>query len=417
MNSYCSEFHKSLLYTSPAHGGWGVVRIAALIPESYQLFIAPFACGRHGALGGAVNGIKDRISYLYIDESDIVSGNYEELIPEAVEELLEFLEKKPKVLLLFVSCLDDLLGTDHEALNRRLSQKYPDIKFRSCHMNPFKKDTKFPPPVTLQNNIYSLLEPVLNKVRAINLIGNNVPLDQECELFELLDKHGYEVKHMTDFKTFDGFLTMGASCLNLVLAPAAGYACRQMEERLGIVPFHFYQSYDLTEVEAFYRELEGKLKIDIDFSVYKEKAKKAIQHARDTIGDYPISLDYQAVIKPLTLAKALLTYGFRVQMVMLDEVKTFEEAAYRFIKEKYPDVEIVNAMHPDMVKAYLKGKEPLCIGFDSGYLTDSKRVVDLMNDEGLLGFYGITRLMGMMEKAYLELSDVQEMIEEAGLVI
>ncbi|MBQ7784266.1 MAG: hypothetical protein IJ368_09875, partial [Oscillospiraceae bacterium] len=45
-----------LHYVSAAHGGWGVVRIAALVPESHQLFVCPFACGRHGALGGAVNG-------------------------------------------------------------------------------------------------------------------------------------------------------------------------------------------------------------------------------------------------------------------------------------------------------------------------------------------------------------------------
>ena len=77
-----------------------------------------FACGRHGALGGALNGIKDKVSYVYIDESDIVSGGYEELIPNAVDELFEFLEKRPRVLLLFVSCLDDLLGTDHAELNR-----------------------------------------------------------------------------------------------------------------------------------------------------------------------------------------------------------------------------------------------------------------------------------------------------------
>ncbi len=90
MKTDCSTLH----YTSPAHGGWGVVRLAMLVPESYQLFVCPFACGRHGALGAIGHGLKDRLSYLYIDESDIVTGGYEDLIPEAVAELLETLEKK-----------------------------------------------------------------------------------------------------------------------------------------------------------------------------------------------------------------------------------------------------------------------------------------------------------------------------------
>lgn len=417
MSCQCGEFRKTLHYVSPGHGGWGVIRIAALIPESYQLFVSPFACGRHGALGGAINGVKDRISYVYIDESDIVSGNYEDLIPDAVDELLEFLEKRPKVLLIFVSCLDDLLGTDHVNLNRKLSMKHPDIQFRSCHMNPISMDTKFPPGVSLQNNIYSLLRPGLKKVRAVNLIGNHSPLDKECELFEIMGKQGYSVKHITDYKTFEDFQTMALSRLNLVLSPVAGYACREMEEALDMPALHSYVTYDLSEVKEFYRQLGEKLMTDIDVSFYAGQAEKAIQQARKTIGDYPVSVDYQAVKKPFTLAKALLDYGFRVEMIMADEVKVFEKASYGYIEEKHPEVEIVNALHHDMAKSIWKGRETLCIGFVSGYATGSPRVVNLMDDEYLFGFHGITKLMGMMEKAYLEASDLQEMIKEAGMII
>ena len=65
-------FNSTVHYCSPAHGGWGVVRVAMLVPESYQLFVCPSACGRHGALGAIEHGNKERLSYLYIDEADIV---------------------------------------------------------------------------------------------------------------------------------------------------------------------------------------------------------------------------------------------------------------------------------------------------------------------------------------------------------
>ena len=68
-NSTCGS---SLHYCSPAHGGWGIVRVGMLIPESYQLFVCPSACGRHGALGAVKQGNKKRLSYLYIDEADII---------------------------------------------------------------------------------------------------------------------------------------------------------------------------------------------------------------------------------------------------------------------------------------------------------------------------------------------------------
>ena len=80
-------FNSTVHYCSPAHGGWGVVRVAMLVPESYQLFVCPSACGRHGALGAIEHGNKERLSYLYIDEADIVSGSYEDLILEGVDAL------------------------------------------------------------------------------------------------------------------------------------------------------------------------------------------------------------------------------------------------------------------------------------------------------------------------------------------
>ena len=87
-------FATTLHYESPAHGGWGVIRVAALVPEVYMLFVSPFACGRHGALGGIINGVKDKVSYLFIGEKEIVSGDYEAQVLSAIEELFAFLKKK-----------------------------------------------------------------------------------------------------------------------------------------------------------------------------------------------------------------------------------------------------------------------------------------------------------------------------------
>lgn len=415
--SCCCKFSKTLQYVSPAHGGWGMVRIGALVPESHQLFVAPFACGRHGALGGEVNGIKDRISYLYIDESDIVSGHYEHLIPDAVEELFETLEKRPKVLLIFVTCLDDLLGTDHDQLERRLSEQFPDVEFRSCHMNPISHDTKFPPGITLQNTLYSLLPKEDVKEDAINLIGNNVAVNKECELFKMVEPYGYKINHISDFDTFAGFQTMSKSKGNLVLSPVAKYASSTMEKNLGIEPLLAYHTYDMTEIEEFYGALSSQLNLTFDYAQYKEEAMAAVEEARNIIGQHPIAIDYQAVRKPFTLAKALMEYGFCVELVMTDDVKSIEKDAYEYITEHYKEIQVTNAVHHDMVKHENEDRDYLCIGFDCGYATNAKRVVDLKEDETLFGFYGIKELMSMMVKAYENQVNLHDIIEEAGLIV
>ena len=102
----------SLHYVSASHGGWGIVRMAALVPEAHLLFVCPSACGRHNAVGASVAGIKHRVSYLFLTEADIVSGDFEQMIVDNVDILFKALPKKPRALLIFTSCLDDLLGTD-----------------------------------------------------------------------------------------------------------------------------------------------------------------------------------------------------------------------------------------------------------------------------------------------------------------
>ncbi len=394
-----------------------MIRIAALIPESYQLFVAPFACGRHGALGGILNGVKDRISYLYIDEADIVSGHYEDLIPDAVNELLDSIEKKPKVLAIFVSCLDDLLGTDHIALNAQLSAQHPDVRFLTCHMNPLKTDTATPPGIGVQNSIYSLLDKAEEHDNGLNLIGNNAPLRKECELFRFMKDSGIPVRHITDYETMEGFKEMAKSKVNLVLSPTAVQAAQFMNDALNISALTAIHTYDLEEIAANYEALAKAFGISIDYRAEKAEAEAALQKAQNAVGDTPIAIDYHAVRKPCTLAKVLLKYGFNVTFIMTDEIKSIDQEAALYIKEHYPQVEIVNAIHHNMANHPICDNQYLCIGFGCAYVTGSKKVLDIMEDEGLFGYDGVKQLMHLLVEANEKTVDLEEVIKEAKLII
>ncbi|MBR0030969.1 MAG: hypothetical protein IJP61_01565 [Treponema sp.] len=415
----CPEFEKTLQYVSPAHGGWGVIRVAALVPESHLLFVCPFACGRHGALGGIINKIKDRVHYLYIDESDIVSGNYENLIPDGVKELFDFLETRPKVLYIFVSCLDDLLGTDHESLNEELSELFPDVHFVTAHMNPFKQDTKIPPAVGLQISIYSMFTENLPKKNQINMIGNNAFVSEDCELYSLMENAGYKICHLGLCKSFDDFMAMQKSNLNLILHPCAKIAAEKMEKNCGIPSMLAFNTYDIEEIESYYHAIEKKLGIKFaDFSENKKHAAASIERVKNLVGDYPLVIDYQAVLKPFSLAKVLVQAGFNVKMIFCDgSVSAFEKEKCAWLLEKVPDLQIISALHPDSIKLENKMPESLCIGFSGGYLTKSVHVVDLMEDEGLYGFWGVEKLMEKMEESFTHKTDVNKIIAGAKLIV
>ena len=54
---------------------------------------------------------------------------------------------------------------------------------------------------------------------------------------------------------------------------------------------------------------------------------------------------------------------------------------------------------------------------NAAYISGSEHVVDLFADEGLFGYYGIRRLMELMEEAADTVIDLRVLIEDYGLVV
>ncbi len=414
-------FENTLHYSSPAHGDWGVVRIGMLAPESVQLFVCPFACGRHGAIGAMRQGFKNRLFYLYISQSDIISG-YDDLIPEAVQEVFTALPKRPKVFFIFVSCLDDLIGTDHQALLEVLGAKHPDVVFRICHMNPISLGSLTPPPVSIQNNLYSLLEPSESRDQGVNSIGNLVALSPASELHDFLEVAGCgPLRHISQYETYDAYQEMAGSRANLVLAPAGRYAAGQMAEKHDLPSLFLPVSYRLEEIEEGYRRLQEFLlpgqPLTFDFSRQKEEAWQAVKRVRTLIGAAPIIVDGSAVARPFGLARALIEYGFAVCRIEAQECSAIDRGNMVWLAAEHPEIEVFQPQHHKAVLFQRRLPGSIAIGVDGAYLAGSRYVVDLFNDQGMFGYYGVKKLMELIEEAAKAPVDLEGLINEYGLVV
>ncbi len=413
-------FADTLRYCSPSHGGWGVVRTGMLVPESYQLFVCPFACGRHGAIGAIAQGFKHRLSYLYIDEADIVSGGYEQLICEAVDELLKALDFRPKVLMIFVSCLDDLLGTDHNAFLQVLRNRHQDMRFTVCHMNPITLDSKLPPPVNIQRKIYGLLEasakPRLKHAAAF--YGNNVGLDKNSEIYEVLAAAGYtDIYHISECRTWAEFQKLAQASINIVPTPVGLAAATDVKQAHGIDYVYVPVSYDFAEIKRNYEHILSRFQVEIDLSKPRQEAISAILWAKAEVGDLPVIIDSSATIRPFTLAKTLCSFGFKVEKIYAQQCIPIEMKNYLWLDENAPGVKIIQPEQPrsPIVRKY--DRECLAIGFEGAYLTGARFIVDLVNDETLYGYKGIEKLMQRLVSASQARSDLRSLINRYGLVV
>ena len=113
----------TLAFNSPGAEGFGVKRAGLAIPDSIMLIVAPGCCGRNTSLISSMREYDNRFFYLMMDETDIVTGRHLKKIPKAVEEICESLEKKPSVVMICITCVDALLGTDMERVCRKAEER------------------------------------------------------------------------------------------------------------------------------------------------------------------------------------------------------------------------------------------------------------------------------------------------------
>ncbi|MDO9522379.1 MAG: nitrogenase component 1 [Methanocorpusculum sp.] len=404
-----------LCFCSTTYGGYGIVRVGSLIPESYLLFVCPPSCGRHTSINAIQQEYKNRISYLFFDEHELALGMVEDELCNAIDELLPQIQR-PKVFLVYICCVLYLAGFDEKSIIDELKKRNPDIVFQICLMNPVSADTKRPPGLTMQEKMYSLLDFSSSQLNTLNFIGNNVPINSNSEIYEVLKNCGVtETFHVSDQPSFEDFRRMGRSKWNLVVRPEAILAAKSLSSRM---EFRFVPvSYDIIQIREQYEEIFSMLSARCELEEYEKRAREAINKAKDAVGKKPIAVGASAVCRPFSLARALIIYGFVVTDIFGKDVVPFEREAYEWIRKYAPEIVIHDTKDPAMTNNIGKcGMAEIAVGYDAGYFAGAESVVDLLGDEGMFGYYGVELLMNLLIESVSHPKDLRKMIEAYGLV-
>lgn len=407
----------TLAFNSPGAEGFGVKRAGLAVPGSIMLIVAPGCCGRNTSMISSMKEYNNRFFYLCMDETDIVTGRHLKKIPKAVASICESLEKKPSVVMICITCVDALLGTDMERVCRKAEEK-AGLPVRPCYMYALTREGRKPPMVHVRQSLYSLLEPGHKKGNVVNLLGYFSPLVDDCELYTLLQEAGVKTIHeISRCEDFEEYKKMSEANFNLVLHPEARFAAEDFHDRLKIPFIELRRLYQIDKIGSQYQAFGAALGIEFHAEEQKKQAQEAIESFRKVCLEPVFAVGECANADPFELSLALVKYGFKVAEIY--GTITGENFIYiRQLKKLSPQTKIFSNMEPTML--YYDSAESgvtLTIGKDACYYHPNTKGIHWNEERQPFGYVGVRRLFEALELAVTEQAEgnvLQKQVEVIG---
>lgn len=407
----------TLAFNSPGAEGFGVKRAGLAVPGSIMLIVAPGCCGRNTSMISSMKEYNNRFFYLCMDETDIVTGRHLKKIPKAVASICESLEKKPSVVMICITCVDALLGTDMERVCRKAEEK-AGLPVRPCYMYALTREGRKPPMVHVRQSLYSLLEPGHKKGNVVNLLGYFSPLVDDCELYTLLQEAGVKTIHeISRCEDFEEYKKMSEANFNLVLHPEARFAAEDFHDRLKIPFIELRRLYQIDKIGSQYQAFGAALGIEFHVEEQKKQAQEAIESFRKVCPEPVFAVGECANADPFELSLALVKYGFKVAEIY--GTITGENFIYiRQLKKLSPQTKIFSNMEPTML--YYDPTESgvtLTIGKDACYYHPNTKGIHWNEERQPFGYAGVRRLFEALELAVTEQAEgnaLQKQVEVIG---
>lgn len=407
----------TLAFNSPGAEGFGVKRAGLAVPGSIMLIVAPGCCGRNTSMISSMKEYNNRFFYLCMDETDIVTGRHLKKIPKAVASICESLEKKPSVVMICITCVDALLGTDMERVCRKAEEK-AGLPVRPCYMYALTREGRKPPMVHVRQSLYSLLEPGHKKGNVVNLLGYFSPLVDDCELYTLLQEAGVKTIHeISRCEDFEEYKKMSEANFNLVLHPEARFAAEDFHDRLKIPFIELRRLYQIDKIGSQYQAFGAALGIEFHAEEQKKQAQEAIESFRKVCPDPVFAVGECANADPFELSLALVKYGFKVAEIY--GTITGENFIYiRQLKKLSPQTKIFSNMEPTML--YYDPAESgvtLTIGKDACYYHPNTKGIHWNEERQPFGYAGVRRLFEALELAVTKQAEgnvLQKQVEVIG---
>ena len=408
-------FAGGLEYNPPARGVWNIVHTGMLIPETHEIFACAQGCLRGVILTAAEMNALDRMSWISVSEQDMFDGTLESDVTDGVCEILEKLPYRPKQVLLYLSCIHLFAGCDFDVIIAELSEKYPDIHFADCYMTPTMRKT-ISPDAKMRAQLYDALRPMGLDRNSVSILGNDRATDENSELVRVIKDNGFVLRDLTACTSYQEYLDMAKSSLNIAYLPTAQFGCEELSARLGAQAMYLPNSFDADEIRANMAKLCEALGVNCpDLTAEENSAKEALAAAKEAVGDTPIAIDFTAVTEPFGLAELLVRHGFDVRYIVNDCLGE-DGAAFERLKSLAPDITICSAVNVNMLDfPELEHERVIAIGQKAAHYFNTDYFVNIVQNGGYWGFTGISAIADLIAGAARAPKDRRRLISHKGI--
>ena len=338
-----------------------------------------------------------------MNENDLITGKHLSRISDAVEEIVHTIthrwkEEKPDVVMICITCVDALLGTDMERVCRKASEQ-AGVLVKPCYMYALTREGRKPPMVHIRQSIYSILEPVKRKGNAVNILGFFAPLIDNFELYGYLKNAGVQyIRELGRCENFSEFKNMAEANFNLVLNPEAAPAAEDLKNRLNMPYIELSRFYDINKIKRQYSALANALGITInDEEDYKE-CKEVLDRVSSKCKGLRVSIGEVLNADSFELAEALSSYGFKVvEIFALTEREKYGNIDK--LSKDSEDTRVYSNMDPSMMYYDEDVNVDLTIGKDAAVYHKEAVHIGWNSDIQPFGYAGLKKLLEEIEGA------------------
>lgn len=383
-------------FNSPGAQGFGVKRAGLSVPGSIMLLVSPACCGRNTAALG--QGFGERFAYLMLDENDIVTGKHLKKIPEAAEQFVKSKNEQPTALMICITCVDALLGTDMERVCKKV-EKTINIPCRPCYMYALTRESIRPPMVYVRETVYSLLKPQKKQSNTVNILGFFSPLNDDTELYKLLKSVGLcHINELSRTKTMEEYHRLSMANFNIVLNSEARAAAKFFNNKLNIPSIELTRFYQIDKIKKQYALLAKAIEIVFDDVKYYSEAKNVIEEFTKKYPNITLSIGSRVNANPFELALAMARYGLKIAEIFAEPSR--EDFSYiKHLAELSPDTHIMSNLSPTLLHYNENKNVDLTIGKDAAFYHPTIPTVHYNDEIQPFGYQGVRDLFLNMEKA------------------